>query len=265
MVVYGYFIFLFIVSLICLVIGLIDPHFFNKVFKREVNRKFSSLVFGIAFVAFFIIAMATTPPQSAQTTVPATATAATQNQTSKKNDIVSVNSTTTPKPAPAPNSTSKPIPPPKVVPVVPPCTPSWQCTTWNACSNSTQVRTCTDSNNCNTTNGEPTLSQSCTMPTPVSTETVSQQNAVRAAQSYLNYTAFSHDGLVAQLEYDQFSDADAVYGADNSGADWNEQAAKAAKQYMSYSAFSRDSLITQLEYDKFTEAQAEYGANAVGL
>lgn len=102
-------------------------------------------------------------------------------------------------------------------------------------------------------------------PTPVSSETVSQKNAVRAAKSYLNYTAFSHDGLVAQLEYDQFSHADAVYGADNSGANWNEQAAKAAKQYISYSAFSRGSLIAQLEYDKFTQAQAEYGANAVGL
>jgi hypothetical protein len=102
-------------------------------------------------------------------------------------------------------------------------------------------------------------------PTPVQSETVSQKNAVKKAKSYLGYTAFSHDGLVAQLEYDQFSHADAVYGADNSGANWNEQAAKKAKAYMEYSAFSRGSLIAQLEYDKFTQAQAEYGANAVGL
>lgn len=102
-------------------------------------------------------------------------------------------------------------------------------------------------------------------PTPTSSETVSQKNAVKKAKSYLDYTAFSHDGLVAQLEYDQFSHADAVYGADNSGANWNEQAAKKAKSYMEYSAFSRGSLIAQLEYDKFTQAQAEYGANAVGL
>ncbi len=102
-------------------------------------------------------------------------------------------------------------------------------------------------------------------PTPVSSETVSQKNAVKKAKSYLGYTAFSHDGLVAQLEYDQFSHADAVYGADNSGANWNEQAAAKAKSYMGYSAFSRGSLIAQLEYDKFTQAQAEYGANAVGL
>ena len=53
-------------------------------------------------------------------------------------------------------------------------------------------------------------------PTPISNVTVSQKNAVAKAKSYLGYTAFSHDGLVAQLEYEQFSHADAVYGADNS-------------------------------------------------
>ncbi len=102
-------------------------------------------------------------------------------------------------------------------------------------------------------------------PTPLPSMTVSQKNAVAKAKSYLGYSAFSHDGLIAQLEYEQFSHADAVYGADNSGANWNEQAAKKAKSYMEYSAFSRGSLIAQLEYDKFTQAQAEYGANAVGL
>ncbi|MCR4278968.1 MAG: Ltp family lipoprotein [bacterium] len=102
-------------------------------------------------------------------------------------------------------------------------------------------------------------------PAPTSSETVSQKNAVAKAKSYLNYTAFSYGGLVAQLEYDQFSHADAVYGADNSSANWNEQAAKKAKAYMEYSAFSRGSLIDQLKYDQFTQAQAEYGANAVGL
>lgn len=95
--------------------------------------------------------------------------------------------------------------------------------------------------------------------------TVSQKNAVAKAKAYLSYTAFSHDGLVAQLEYEQFSAADATYGADNSGADWNVQAAKKAKDYMSYSSFSRGSLIDQLEYEKFTPDQAAYGASAVGL
>lgn len=95
--------------------------------------------------------------------------------------------------------------------------------------------------------------------------TVSQKNALNKAKDYLSYTAFSHDGLVDQLVYDQFSTADATYGADNVGANWNDQAAKKAKDYMGYSSFSRGGLIDQLEYDKFTPDQATYGANAVGL
>ena len=104
-----------------------------------------------------------------------------------------------------------------------------------------------------------------TKPTPAPSETVSQKNAVRSAKSYLGYSAFSYTGLIKQLEYEKFSHTDAVYGADNSGADWFEQAAKAAKAYMEYSAFSRGSLIEQLKYEKFTQEQAEYGADAVGL
>jgi len=104
-----------------------------------------------------------------------------------------------------------------------------------------------------------------TKPPEVPAETVSQKNAVSKAKGYLSYTAFSHDGLVAQLEYEKFTHEDAVYGADNSGGDWMVQAAKKAKSYMEYSSFSRGSLISQLEYDKFTLAQATHGADSVGL
>ena len=104
-----------------------------------------------------------------------------------------------------------------------------------------------------------------TKPAPAPSETVSQKNAVKSAKSYLGYSAFSYTGLIKQLEYEKFSHADAVYGADNSGADWFEQAAKAAKAYMEYSAFSRGSLIEQLKYEGYTQAQAEHGADAVGL
>ncbi len=98
-----------------------------------------------------------------------------------------------------------------------------------------------------------------------SSETLSQKNAVRKAKSYLDYSGFSRSGLIKQLEYEKFSHEDAVYGADNIGADWNKQAERKAKSYMDYSAFSRDSLITQLEYEGFTNEQAVYGANAIGL
>lgn len=95
--------------------------------------------------------------------------------------------------------------------------------------------------------------------------TVSQQNAVRKAKSYLSYSGFSRDGLVTQLEFEKFSHEDAVYGADNSGGNWNEEAAQKAKSYMDMMGYSRDGLIQQLLFEKFTQAQAEYGANAVGL
>jgi len=96
-------------------------------------------------------------------------------------------------------------------------------------------------------------------------ETVSQRNAVRKAKEYLSFTAFSRDGLVSQLVYEQFSKADAIYGADNSDADWDEQAAKKAQEYLNFMSFSRKGLIDQLIHDKFTREQATYGVNAVGL
>ncbi len=121
----------------------------------------------------------------------------------------------------------------------------------------------------------PTASAPTPTPTPTpqtnsqntssaSNVTVSQQNALRAAQSYLNYTAFSHDGLVAQLVHDQFSQSDAVYGADNVGADWNAQAIKSAQSYLNYTAFSHDGLVAQLVHDQFTQSQAVYGADNSG-
>jgi len=95
--------------------------------------------------------------------------------------------------------------------------------------------------------------------------TVSQKNAVAKAKSYLDISGFSRDGLVTQLKFEKFSEADAIYGVDNVGADWNEQAAKKAKSYLDMMAYSRDGLITQLKFEKFTQAQAEYGAKQVGL
>lgn len=97
------------------------------------------------------------------------------------------------------------------------------------------------------------------------TPTASQKNALKKAKSYLNYTAFSYTGLIEQLEYEKFSTEDATYGADNCGADWNEQAAKKAAKYLDYTAFSRDGLIEQLEYEGFTQEQAIYGVDSVGL
>jgi hypothetical protein len=94
--------------------------------------------------------------------------------------------------------------------------------------------------------------------------TMGQRNALRAAANYLSAMAFSHDGLIKQLEYEGYSTEDATYAADHCGANWNEQAAKSAKNYLSAMSFSRSGLIQQLEYEGFTASQAEYGASANG-
>lgn len=95
--------------------------------------------------------------------------------------------------------------------------------------------------------------------------TVSQKQAVRKAGEYLDFTSFSSSGLVSQLEYEGFSNADATFAVDSLGIDWNEQAAQKAQEYLDFSSFSRSGLIEQLEYEGFTPEQAEYGTTAVGL
>lgn len=94
--------------------------------------------------------------------------------------------------------------------------------------------------------------------------TLGQKNALDKAESYLNYSSFSHSGLITQLEFEGFSNEDATYATDNCGADWNEQAAAKAKSYLDYSSFSKSGLIEQLEFEGFTTEQAEHGATEVG-
>ena len=90
--------------------------------------------------------------------------------------------------------------------------------------------------------------------------TSGERNALEKAKQYLSYTAFSYSGLVEQLEYEGYTHSQAVYGADNCGADWNEQSLKKAEQYLSYTAFSYSGLVEQLEYEGFTNSEAAYGA-----
>ena len=116
---------------------------------------------------------------------------------------------------------------------------------------------------------EPAVSEDKT-PTPAAKETantgatVEQKNALNKAASYLSFTAFSHDGLIEQLEYEGFSNESATYAADNCGADWNEQALKKAQSYLDMSAFSYSGLIEQLEYESFSTEQATYAVDNCG-
>jgi Host cell surface-exposed lipoprotein len=97
--------------------------------------------------------------------------------------------------------------------------------------------------------------------------TGSQQSAIQDAQSYLStQPGFSKQGLIAQLEYDKFSHADAAFAVNHITVNWKQQAAADAHNYMStQGGFSCGGMVSQLEFDKFTPAQAAYGASAVGL
>lgn len=93
----------------------------------------------------------------------------------------------------------------------------------------------------------------------------SQANAVRAAKNYLETMPFSRTGLIKQLQYEEYSTADATYAVDNITVNWNAQAARSAKNYIEMMAFSRSGLIDQLLYEGYTSSQATYGVNSVGL
>ncbi|SDD90092.1 Ltp family lipoprotein [Nocardioides lianchengensis] len=96
-------------------------------------------------------------------------------------------------------------------------------------------------------------------------ETKGQENARRAAESYLDLSAFSRSGLIKQLKFEGYSAADAKYGVDAQKANWKKQAAASGENYLSMSSFSRSGLIDQLVFEGFSQKQAEYGADQNGL
>lgn len=97
--------------------------------------------------------------------------------------------------------------------------------------------------------------------------TESQKNAIDAANSYLEMSAFSRQGLIEQLSSkagDGYPMADAVFAVDHIKVDWKQQAVKSARQYLSQGSFSRQGLIDQLSSpsgEGFTLAQAQYGVS----
>lgn len=95
--------------------------------------------------------------------------------------------------------------------------------------------------------------------------TVSQKNALRKANDYLDFSAFSLTGLIKQLEFEKYSSEDATWAAERVKVDWNEQAAKKAKSYLDFSSFSHSGLVDQLLFEGFTPEQAEYGVSKTGL
>ena len=112
-------------------------------------------------------------------------------------------------------------------------------------------------------------SQSVPPPTPESGNlTAAQRNAVRSANSYLQLSGFSRQGLIDQLSSefgDSYSVGDATVAVNSLSTDWNAQAARSA---VSLSGFSCQGLIDQLSSefgDKYTVEQATYGATQADI
>jgi len=100
-------------------------------------------------------------------------------------------------------------------------------------------------------------------PAPKSQFTRSEENAIRSAESYLAFTAFSRSGLIDQLEFEGFANAEAAQAVDYLDVDWKKQAALSAESYLAFTAFSRSGLIDQLEFEGFTTDQATVGVNSI--
>ena len=95
--------------------------------------------------------------------------------------------------------------------------------------------------------------------------TNAQKNAVRSAQSYLESSGFSRNGLIEQLEYDGYTIGDATTAIDSLDMNWLKQAKKTAKSYLQDSGFSRKGLIEQLEYDGYTISDATTAVDSLDM
>lgn len=114
------------------------------------------------------------------------------------------------------------------------------------------------------------LELSITSEAPKPGYTLEPQNALEQAQSYLQFSSFSRQGLIDQLssEYGSGYPVDvATWAADTVGADWNAEAVEQAQSYLEYSSFSRQGLFDQLTSpygSQFTADEANYALAAVG-
>lgn len=114
------------------------------------------------------------------------------------------------------------------------------------------------------TSSESTSSQPTESQAQEPSVSVSNMQAYLKAIDYLDSMPFSASGLVDQLEYEGFTEAEAQEAVDALNVDWNEQALLKAKDYLDSSAFSYTSLKEQLEYEGYTTDQATYGVDNCG-
>lgn len=91
--------------------------------------------------------------------------------------------------------------------------------------------------------------------------TFEQENAIKKAESYIEFSGFSKSWLIEQLIFEGFSNEDSTLAVNNLQINWNEQAKRKAESYIDFTSFSKSGLIEQLIYDGFTKSEAEYGVS----
>lgn len=92
------------------------------------------------------------------------------------------------------------------------------------------------------------------------------QNCYDTAMSYLDFMAFSKNGLIHQLQHDGYTNtaiSNALDLLEKDYVSWDIEAVKKAQEYMETFSFSQQRLYEQLVHDGFTEEQANYGASYV--
>ena len=89
------------------------------------------------------------------------------------------------------------------------------------------------------------------------------ENAMKSAESYLNYSGFSKEELYDQLIYEKYSEEAARYAVENVDTDWKENAVRDAESYLQLSSFSKQELYDQLIFEKYTPEEAKYAVDKV--
>lgn len=109
------------------------------------------------------------------------------------------------------------------------CSPNWQCNTWSTCADSSQTRTCNDTNNCGVLNNKPTETQFCMMPILGCMD--------KTAKNYNSNAQKDNGSCIAWTK----GCTDKVANNYNPNADWNEGCVYPPK--LSFQSRTNDSVL----------------------
>lgn len=84
------------------------------------------------------------------------------------------------------------------------------------------------------------------------------EGAVNSAKNYLKSMAASKTKMISFLKNKGFNEEEAIYGAENCGADWYYQALRMAMAYLSVQEYTYEQLAIQLINEGFTEDEIIY-------